>query len=155
MIRNWHAAGGATHAILRIVVGLMFMLHGGQKLFGWFGGPTGQGGTVELASLMGLAGMLELVGGALIIVGLFTRPVAFILSGEMAVAYFMVHFPNGFWPIENRGEAAALYSFLFLFFAFNGAGPFSADALREDRVTDAELDELERDRLRRRSGRAA
>ncbi len=155
MTRNWNDVGGATHALLRFVAGVMFMLHGGQKLFGWFGGPGGQGGTVELASLMGLAGILEVVGGALIIIGLFTRPVAFVLSGEMAVAYFMAHLPSGFWPIENRGEPAALFAFIFLFLAFNGAGPFSADALRGDRVTDAELDELARDRQRRRSERAA
>ena len=140
MMTTGYRAGGITHALLRMVAGLLFMLHGGQKLFGWFGGPGGDGGTVELASLMGLAGILELAGGALIIVGLFTRPVAFVLSGEMAVAYFMAHFPNGFWPIENRGEPAALFAFIFLFFAFNGAGPLSADAIREDRVTDADLD---------------
>ena len=93
-----NSAGGITHALLRIVAGLLFMLHGGQKFFGWFGGIDGKGGTVELASLFGLAGTLELVGGALIIIGLLTRPVAFLLSGQMAVAYFMAHFPNGFWP---------------------------------------------------------
>jgi putative oxidoreductase len=98
---------------------------------------------------MGLAGILELVGGALIIIGLFTRPVAFILAGEMAFAYFMAHFPNGFWPIENRGEPAALFCFIFLFLAFNGAGPFSVDAIRGDRVPDADMGELERERIRR------
>jgi putative oxidoreductase len=148
MSREFRFAG-ATHAILRMVAGLMFMLHGGQKLFGWFGGPMGQGGTVELASLMGLAGVLELVGGALIIIGLFTRSVAFILSGEMAVAYFMAHFPDGFWPIQNRGETAVLFSFIFLFMAFNGAGPWSADALRSDRITEEDMAELERARVRR------
>jgi putative oxidoreductase len=149
MLRNWHSAGGVTHAVLRIVAGLLFMLHGGQKLLGWFGGPGGQGGTVELASLMGLAGVLELVGGALIIIGLFTKPVAFVLSGEMAVAYFMAHFPNGFWPIENRGESAALFCFIFLFMAFNGAGPMSVDALRADHVSDEDMAMLERERMRR------
>ena len=151
---RWHWAGGKSHALLRIIAGLLFMLHGGQKLFGWFGGPGGQGGNVELASLMGLAGILELVGGALIIVGLFTRPVAFVLSGEMAVAYFMAHFPNGFWPIENRGEPAALFAFIFLFLAFNGAGPMSVDALRGDHVREADLDVADHE-VRRRPGRAA
>ena len=123
-------AARATHVILRIGAGLFFMLHGGQKLLGWFGGFGGQpGATAPLGSLMGLAGILELVGGALIVVGLLTRPVAFLLSGQMAVAYFMAHFPNGFWPIENRGEPAALFSLIFLFFAANGAGAFSLDAL--------------------------
>ncbi len=154
MTGKLHWAGGTSHALLRIVAGLLFMLHGGQKLFGWFGGPTGQGGTVELASLMGLAGILELVGGALIILGLFTRPVAFVLSGEMAVAYFMAHFPNGFWPIENRGEPAALFAFIFLFLAFNGAGPMSVDALRGDHVTDMDVDVADRE-AKRRPGRAA
>jgi putative oxidoreductase len=144
------SAGGITHALLRIAAGLMFMLHGGQKLFGWFGGPGGNGGTVELASLYGVAGILELVGGALIIIGLLTRPVAFLLSGEMAVAYFMSHLPNGFWPIENRGEPAALFSFIFLFLAFNGAGPLSVDAARRGRMDEHDVDStIESDRARR------
>jgi len=130
MKMHYPAAASATHALLRIAAGLLFSFHGMQKLLGWFGGMGPQGGTVTLASQMGVAGMLELLGGILIIVGLFTRPVAFLLSGEMAVAYFMAHFPRGFWPIENQGELAALYSFVFLFFAFNGAGKFSIDALR-------------------------
>ncbi|HEX6609311.1 MAG TPA: DoxX family protein [Hyphomicrobiaceae bacterium] len=130
MKRHMETAAGVTHALLRVVAGLLFMLHGGQKLFGWFGGIDKNGGTVELASLFGLAGVLELVGGGLIIVGLLTRPVAFLLAGEMAFAYFMAHFPNGFWPIENNGEPAALFSFIFLFLAFNGAGPLSIDAVR-------------------------
>jgi putative oxidoreductase len=85
---------------------------------------------VELLSLPGLAGVLELFGGLLLLLGLFTRPVAFILSGEMAFAYFMAHVPLGFWPILNRGELAALYCFLFLYFVFTGPGPWSVDALR-------------------------
>ena len=130
MRQHMESAGGITHALLRMVAGLLFMLHGGQKLLGWFGGVNGEGGTVEFMSLYGLAGVLELVGGALIITGLFTRPIAFLLSGEMAFAYFMSHFPNGFWPIENNGEPAALFSFIFLFLAFNGAGQLSVDAAR-------------------------
>jgi putative oxidoreductase len=137
-----------------MAAGLMFILHGGQKYFGWFGGVDQQGGTVEMMSLMGLAGALELVGGALIILGLLTRPAAFILSGQMAVAYFMAHAPNGFWPIQNNGEPAALFSFIFLFLAFNGAGPLSLDALRGRHDEDVETRDIERE-LARRKDRAA
>src|SRR5688572_8662045 len=129
---------GASHAILRIGAGLFFLLHGGQKLLGWFGGMGGSGATADLATQMGIAGILELAGGALILIGLFTKPVAFILSGEMAVAYFSAHFSKGFWPIQNQGEPAALFSLIFLFLAFNGAGLLSVDALisrRRDRVS--------------------
>lgn len=148
-MRHNHGAGGVTHSLLRIVAGLMFMMHGGQKLFGWFGGMGGQGGTAELLSMPGIAGVLEVVGGALIIIGLFTRPVAFILSGEMAVAYFMMHFPQAFWPIQNQGELAALYSFTFLFFAFNGAGPLSVDAARSPHMPEGAVTAEERERARR------
>jgi putative oxidoreductase len=149
MKTHFHGAAGATHALLRIVAGLLFTLHGGQKLFGWFGGVDGKGATVEIASLFGLAGML-VVGGTLIIIGLLTRPMAFLLSGQMAVAYFMVHFKNGFWPIENQGEPAALFAFIFLFLAFNGAGPFSVDAARHGRVSETEVTVAERAEARRR-----
>jgi putative oxidoreductase len=115
----------ATHSLLRAVAGLMFWQHGAQKLFGWLDGRQVQ----ELASLAGLAGVLEFFGGPLIIVGLFTRPVAFVLSGEMAFAYFMSHAPRALWPIENRGEASVLFCFIFLFFAAHGAGRYSLDAL--------------------------
>lgn len=124
-----------THALLRVVTGLMFWQHGAQKLFGWLDGRQVQ----DLTSLFGLAGVLEFFGGLLIVVGLFTRPVAFILSGEMAFAYFMAHAPRGLWPIENRGEVVVLFSFLFLFFAAHGAGPYSLDALlRRRRPTDVD-----------------
>jgi putative oxidoreductase len=118
----------AAHGILRIVAGFIFWMHGAQKLLGLFGGFGGEGGTAPIASLMGVAGILELVGGTLIIIGLFTRPVAFILSGEMAYAYFTAHIPRGgFWPVENGGEPAALYAFIFLFFAAAGGGAFAVD----------------------------
>jgi len=148
-MRHNYGAGGVTHSLLRIVAGFMFMMHGGQKLFGWFGGMGGQGGTAELLSMPGIAGVLEVAGGALIIIGLFTRPIAFILSGEMAVAYFMMHFPQGFWPIQNQGELAALYSFTFLFFAFNGAGPLSVDAARSPQMPEGAVTAEERERARR------
>ena len=112
--------------LLRVVAGLLFMQHGMQKLFGWFGGKP----LDTLASQFGVAGVLELVGGLLVMLGLFTRPVAFVLAGEMAVAYFMMHVPNAFWPIQNRGEPAVLFCFIFLFFAAWGAGPISLDAFR-------------------------
>ncbi len=114
-----------THNTMRIVVGFLFWLHGLQKLFG----ILGWGEPVELTSRLGAAGVIETVGGALIMLGLFTRPVAFILAGEMAVAYFTAHLPRGFWPIMSRGELPALYCWVYLFFAANGAGAFSLDGL--------------------------
>jgi putative oxidoreductase len=114
--------------LLRVVVGLLFVQHGGMKLLGWLGGMPG-GMKVSLASEIGVAGILELVGGGLILIGLLTRPVAFILSGEMAVAYFQAHAPHGLSPIVNHGEPAVLYCFLFLYLAVRGAGEYSFDAL--------------------------
>ena len=120
-----------THAALRIVTGLLFMQHGAQKLFGMLGGVDGHGATVHLASLAGVAGVLEFFGGLLVLIGLFTRVAAFLLSGEMAYAYWMVHVAHGGpIPIINHGEFAALLCFVFLFLAFNGAGPASVDAAR-------------------------
>jgi putative oxidoreductase len=113
----------------RIVIGLLFAQHGAQKLLGWFGGMGPQGGTVPLASLPGVAGVLELVGGLLVAFGLFTRPLAFLLAGEMAVAYFMAHAPQGFWPIQNRGETVILFCFAFLLIWTFGPGGYSLDAL--------------------------
>ena len=118
-----------THSLLRAVTGLMFWQHGAQKLFGWLAGRQVQ----DLTSLAGLAGVLEFFGGLLIILGLFTRPVAFVLSGEMAFAYFMAHAPRGLWPIMNRGEVTVLFCFTFLFFAAHGAGRYSLDALIRER----------------------
>lgn len=114
-----------AHGLMRIVIGFLFFTHGAQKLFGWFGAE----GTAELLSRFGLAGILETVGGLLIMLGLFVRPVALILSGQMAVAYFWMHLPNGWWPWANRGELAALYSWVFLFLATAGGGSFSLDTV--------------------------
>jgi putative oxidoreductase len=111
-------------SLLRIVVGLGFIVHGTSKFFGLPPCP------MPLNPLLYAAGGLELVGGALILLGLFTRPVAFILSGQMAVAYFLAHAPRGFFPANNGGEAAMLYAFVFLYLAAAGAGPWSLDALR-------------------------
>ena len=112
--------------LLRIVAGFLFSLHGIQKLFG----VLGQQQAVEFFSLYGLAGVIETVGGAMLVLGLFSRPVALLLSGEMAWAYFMAHAPTAFWPIVNQGELAALYSFLFLYLAARGGGGFSIDGIR-------------------------
>ncbi len=115
-------------SILRIIAGFTFSLHGYQKFFGWFGGMGGN--KAELMSQMGAAGVLETFGGALIILGLFTRPTAFILCGQMAVAYFMVHWPMNFFPLLNGGEITVLYCFTFLWLAAAGPGPWSVDAMR-------------------------
>jgi putative oxidoreductase len=111
-------------SLLRIVVALGFIEHGTSKFFGLPPFP------MPLNPLLYVAGTLELVGGALILLGLFTRPVAFVLSGQMAVAYFLAHAPQGFFPANNGGEAAMLYTFVFLYLAAAGAGPWSLDALR-------------------------
>jgi putative oxidoreductase len=113
-----------AYALLRIVVGLLFAMHGSQKLLGF---PGGDGSTVEIASLMGVAGIIELVGGILILVGFLTRPAAFIASGTMAVAYFMAHAPQHALPIVNKGELAVVFCFVFLYIAAQGAGVWSVD----------------------------
>jgi putative oxidoreductase len=116
-------------SVLRIVVAFLFVAHGSQKFFG-FPAVEARAG-VPLMSLLGLASMLEMLGGTLMFLGLLTRPVAFVLAGEMAVAYFTSHAPRGFWPLVNRGEPAVFFCFTWLYFAAAGAGPWSLDALRE------------------------
>ncbi|WP_159711009.1 DoxX family protein [Geminicoccus flavidas] len=113
-------------SILRIVAALIFFEHGTQKLLGF---PAHESPPAFL-SLSWIAGLLELVGGAFLILGLFTRPVAFILSGEMAFAYWIAHAPRSFFPVLNGGDAAILYCFVFLYLAFAGPGPWSIDAMR-------------------------
>lgn len=123
-------AQSLTLAALRIVSGLMLAQHGAQKMLGELGGFRGTpGATAELASRSGVAGVLELAGGLLLAIGLFTRPVAFLLSGLMAFAYFLAHAPDGFWPILNRGELPALYCFVFLLLSVMGPGAASLDGL--------------------------
>jgi putative oxidoreductase len=115
-------------SILRIVAGLLFIEHGTQKLFLFPAGRATE--AVQLFSQIGLAGVLETVGGLAILLGLFTRPVAFILAGEMAFAYFMVHARSSQFPVNNGGDAAILFCFVFLYLVFAGAGPLSLDHLR-------------------------
>ena len=117
-----------SYFLLRVVAGFLFIQTGGLILFGWFGGMPG-GEKVRLMSQTGIGGVLEFVGGILIILGLFTRPVAFILSGMMAVAYWQFHFPNGRWPVQNEGMPAVLFCFIFLYMAARGGGDWSLDAL--------------------------
>jgi putative oxidoreductase len=115
------------YAILRLVVGFLFACHGAQKLFGVLGGLGSSGQSAPLFSLMGLAGVIELFGGLCILLGWLTGSVAFIASGEMAVAYFMGNYPRGFWPIQNNGELAVLFCFIFLYMASVGSGVWSVD----------------------------
>jgi putative oxidoreductase len=115
-------------SVLRIVAAFLFIAHGLQKLIGFPSLEPRAG--VALLSLLGLAAVIETFGGLLVLVGLFTRPVAFVLAGEMAAAYFISHVPRGFWPLVNRGEPAVLFCFTWLYFAAAGAGPWSLDALR-------------------------
>lgn len=116
--------------LLRVVTGLMLMQHGAQKLFGWLGGVDGNGATPPLVSIFGLAGVIEFFVAGLFAMGLFTRPVAFLLAGHMAAAYFMGHASGGLWPVVNRGELAALYALVFLYFSAAGPGRFSVDEAR-------------------------
>jgi len=120
---------GRVLSLMRLVVGFMFMAHGLQKTLGLLGGQQ-----VTHLSLLGVAGYLELIGGILIMIGLFTRPVAFVLSGEMAVAYFYQHASASFWPIVNGGELAVVYCFIFFYLVFAGGGSWSLDALRRRRA---------------------
>lgn len=117
---------------LRIVTAFLFMQHGGQKMFGF---PAPQRYEFDLVSLSGVAGVLEVFGGLLILLGLFTRPTAFLLSGLMAFAYFIAHAPQGFWPIANGGELAILYCFTFLYLSVAGGGTWSIDSIRFEKIS--------------------
>ena len=114
-----------AYAVMRIVVGLLFLCHGLQKVFGLFGGVNGA--PAPLLSLFGIAGLIEMVTSALIVVGWFAGSAAFLASGQMAAAYFIGHFPSGFWPIQNGGEESVFYCFTFLYIATRGAGIWSVD----------------------------
>lgn len=127
---NIHAAAARLApfvlSVVRIAVALIFLEHGTSRLFGF---PSAMP-TPAMFSMYWFAGAIELVAGALLVVGLFSRAAAFIASGEMAFAYFLSHAPHGFYPILNRGDAAILYCFIFFYIAFAGPGPLSIDALR-------------------------
>jgi len=114
-------------SLLRVVAGFTFTQHGVQKLLGLLGGMGGHGARAHFLSIFWFAGIIEVIGGVLIVLGLFTRPVALILCGEMAFAYFHAHAPRGFWTLQNGGELAVLYCFLFLYLFAAGAGPVSLD----------------------------
>jgi len=127
LVQNWKAFHPQFHSILRIVAAFIFLQAGTMKIFAW---PSGMpdGGTAPFMTQTWIGGVLEFAGGALMLIGLWARPVAFILSGEMAVAYFQFHQPGGFWPVENGGVSAVIYCFVWLYFSAAGAGIWSVDA---------------------------
>jgi putative oxidoreductase len=127
---KWTTWAPQLRSILRIVAAATFITTGTIKLFAFPMGMPPDGGTAKLLSEVGIGAILEVFGGGLLLLGLFTRPVAFILAGEMAVAYFQFHAPRGFWPTTNEGIPAILYCFIWLYFSAAGAGPWSIDALR-------------------------
>ena len=127
----WTRWDSRLQSVLRMVASFMFILAGTTKLFAFPAGIPPNGGTVALTSQLGFGAVLETFGGTLLLLGLFTRPVAFILAGEMAVAYFQFHFPGGIWPVLNGGVPAVLYCFVWFYFSAAGAGPWSLDALRK------------------------
>ncbi len=126
---NKERATQISWLLLRLVAGFIFFQAGGLKLFGWYGGMPPDGNTATFISQVWIGGFLEFAGGILVMLGLFTRPTAFILSGEMAVAYFQFHQPDGFWPIQNQGVSAVLYCFIFLYMSARGAGKWGLDDL--------------------------
>jgi putative oxidoreductase len=131
---RWRSWAPFLLSVLRIIAAFLFIQFGSGKLLAIPAAIMPGGGTAPLTSLAGFAGSLELVGGALLLLGLFTRPVAFLLSGEMAFAYFMGHAPQGFWPVLNQGSPAILFCFIWLYISSAGPGPWSLDALRRGRT---------------------
>jgi putative oxidoreductase len=133
LVSRWRSWSPYLLSILRIVAAFLFMQFGTAKLLGMPAPIMPGGGTAPAGSLAWVASVLETFGGLLLLVGLFSRPVAFLLSGEMAVAYFMGHAPQGFWTVLNQGSPAVLFCFIFLYLSATGAGPWSLDAVRERR----------------------
>ncbi len=129
MISRWQRFAPQLLSILRIVAAFMFIQNGTMKLFAFPAGMPPDGGTAVLFTQVWVAGVLELVGGGLLLIGLFARPVAFVLAGQMAVAYFQAHAPVSFWTVINGGASAVLFCFLFLYFSAAGPGPWSVDVL--------------------------
>ena len=138
MERRLAPLAGPTHAILRVGAALLFMQHGAMKLFGWLGGVDGQGGAAELMSRFGFAGVVEFFLSLFIIAGFLTRPIAALMLVQMLAAYWIVHLPQGGFPIQNGGEPALLFALIWLFLLGNGAGPFSVDAMLRRRQRAAE-----------------
>lgn len=130
----WSSWAPYLLSVLRIVAAFVFFQVGSAKIFAFPAAVMPDGGTAPLTSLAGVAGILEVVGGTLLLLGLFTRPVAFVLSGEMAFAYFIGHAPQGFWPVLNGGQPAILFCFIWLYISAAGPGPWSIDAIRRRRV---------------------
>jgi putative oxidoreductase len=128
LVSKWSTWGPQLQSVLRIVASLVFMQAGTMMLFAFPAGMPPGGGTAPFLSQLWIGAVLEVFGGAFLLVGLFTRPVAFLLAGEMAVAYFQFHFPQGFWPVLNGGVSAAVYCFVWLYLSAAGAGPWSLDA---------------------------
>lgn len=129
IVTRWRSWAPQLLSVLRIVAAFLFIQFGTGKLFALPGPLMPGGGTVPVGSLPGIAGVLEVVGGTLLLLGLFTRPVAFLVSGEMAIAYFHSHAPSGFWPVLNGGHPAVLFCFVWLYLSSAGPGPWSLDAL--------------------------
>jgi len=128
MIAKWQAMGPKLLSVLRITAAAMYMMHGTMKLFAFPSSMMGNGGTVALMTQFGAGGIIEVVGGTLLLLGLFTRPVAFIVAGELAVIYWQFHFPQSPWPVASGGEVPATYCFIFLYMSAVGGGPWSLDA---------------------------
>jgi len=126
---RWLALSPCVLSIMRIAAAFVFIQHGTAKWFGYPAPVIPSGGTVELTSQLGLAAILETIGGTLLLIGLFSRVTAFVLSGEMAFAYFIAHAPQGFWPVLNQGAEAVLFSFFWLYISAAGPGPWSIDAI--------------------------
>jgi putative oxidoreductase len=131
---RWASAAPHLRSLLRVILGFLILQFGTAKLLGFPGTVLPGGATTPPGSLPGVAGILEIAGGVLLLVGLFTRPVAFVLSGEMAFAYFIGHAPNGFWPVLNQGSPAVLFCFVFLYLSSAGPGAWSLDGLRMRRT---------------------
>ncbi len=133
LIARWSSWSPYLLSVLRIIAAFLFMQIGSAKLLAFPASVMPDGGTASLTSLGGIAGLLELVGGALLLLGWFTRPVAFLLSGQMAVAYFVGHASGGFWPVLNGGGPAISFCFIWLYLSAAGPGPWSIDGLRRRR----------------------